>query len=243
MTNDSGIYRNALRSEGNFTTVNNAWIRSSGLSPQANFLWIYLLSHKIGYELRDSQILNETGFGPKGLRAARKELKEAGWLSLRRKKNADGSLGTYAYYLQEPRVPQGTVDQGTVDESTVDQGTVPEGPHLRSTNSKKTISKKNKSKEISSIRKPQILNADDYNPPAELLQKLGEEFVGLRMGVELEKFRDHHMAKGSRFKDWDRAFRGWLRRAQGWSPEARAARVQLEEEAKWAKLMEQGEIE
>lgn len=31
--------------------------------------------------------------------------------------------------------------------------------------------------------------------------------------TEAAKFRDHHTAKGSRFKDWDAAFRTWLRNA------------------------------
>ena len=137
--NEAGIYRNKLHTEGNFTTVSNAWIRKSGLTPGANFLWIYLLSHKVGYELRDSQILNETGFGPKGLRSARKELVENGWLRLERRKNADGSLGTYSYFLQEPRVPMGTVDVGTVE-----QGTVPEGSDIRRLIPKKTNTKKTK---------------------------------------------------------------------------------------------------
>lgn len=30
---------------------------------------------------------------------------------------------------------------------------------------------------------------------------------------EAAKFRDHHLAKGSMFKDWDRAFSNWLRRS------------------------------
>lgn len=126
-----GIFRNEIALDGNFTTVDNTWIRSSGLTPQANFLWIYLLSHKIGYELRDGQILRETGFGRKGLRAARAELVDKGWLILERMKNPDGSLGTYAYHLQEPRDPQGTVAGGTVE-----GGTVAKGPDLRRLKSK-----------------------------------------------------------------------------------------------------------
>jgi hypothetical protein len=126
MTNEPGIYRNELPTDGKFTTVANEWIRNTNLSPQANMLWIYLLSHKVGYELRDGQILRETGFGRKGLRAARNELAEKGWLVLERMKNADGSLGTYAYHLQTARDPQGTVAEGTVE-----QGTVAEGSDLR----------------------------------------------------------------------------------------------------------------
>jgi hypothetical protein len=85
--------------------------------------------------------------------------------------------------------------------------------------------------------------ADDYEPSDEFLQKLGADFPGVRLEIELEKFRDHHMAAGSRFAVWDRAFRKWIRQASEWSPTARAARVQAEEEAKWAKLMQEEGLE
>jgi len=77
------------------------------------------------------------------------------------------------------------------------------------------------------------ITADDYKPTDEFLQKLATEYPGVRLEVELEKFRDHHMANGSSFKIWDRAFRKWIRQASDWSPEARAARVRAEEEAKF----------
>ena len=34
---------------------------------------------------------------------------------------------------------------------------------------------------------------------------------------ELEAFKDHHVAKDSRFLDWDAAFRTWLRNAKKWN--------------------------
>ena len=77
------------------------------------------------------------------------------------------------------------------------------------------------------------MTADDYKPTNEFLEKLATEYPGVRLEVELEKFRDHHMANGSSFKIWDRAFRKWVRQASDWSPEARAARVRAEEEAKF----------
>ena len=36
---------------------------------------------------------------------------------------------------------------------------------------------------------------------------------GLNVHKEFAAFRDHHIAKGSTFKDWDAAFRTWLRNA------------------------------
>lgn len=37
---------------------------------------------------------------------------------------------------------------------------------------------------------------------------------GVDLNAELEKFRDHHTAKGTVFKDWDAGFRTWLRNAK-----------------------------
>jgi len=76
-------------------------------------------------------------------------------------------------------------------------------------------------------------NADDYVPTDEFLERCRTEYAGLNLEVELQKFRNHHMAKGNTFKDYDRAFMNWLVRAVGYSPEARAARVRAEEEAKF----------
>lgn len=37
---------------------------------------------------------------------------------------------------------------------------------------------------------------------------------GVDVDVEFEKFRDYHLAKGSKFVDWDRAFHTWLNNAR-----------------------------
>lgn len=41
--------------------------------------------------------------------------------------------------------------------------------------------------------------------------------LGVVVAVELPRFLDHHAAKGSRFRDWDAAFRTWLRNAPGFA--------------------------
>ena len=42
---------------------------------------------------------------------------------------------------------------------------------------------------------------------------------GLDLDHEAEQFTNHHLAKGSKFKDWDRAFRTWLGNAAKWQAE------------------------
>lgn len=39
---------------------------------------------------------------------------------------------------------------------------------------------------------------------------------GIHLQRQVDKFRDHHKAKQSVFKDWDAAFRNWLRNAEEW---------------------------
>lgn len=44
---------------------------------------------------------------------------------------------------------------------------------------------------------------------------------------QVEQFTNHHLAKGSTFKDWDRAFRTWLGNAKSWARPVQEAPRQL----------------
>ncbi len=50
-----------------------------------------------------------------------------------------------------------------------------------------------------------------WSPRSEERAKAAE--VGLNCDAEVEAFRDHHTARGTKFKDWDAAFRTWMRNA------------------------------
>jgi hypothetical protein len=50
---------------------------------------------------------------------------------------------------------------------------------------------------------------EDYKPS----DKFKERFSDLSIEDEFEAFCDYHLARGSRFKDWDRAFSTWCRNA------------------------------
>lgn len=145
MTNEpAGVFRPMLSHDGNFTIIPNAWIRNSGLSAQANYLLIYLVSHEIGYEVKFDQISRETGLGVKAIRSSIAELTKTGWLSAVRVHKSNGQLGAYRYEIREPaRVPQSTVAQSTVAEATVAQGTV-----IKNTNTKENKDRENKDKEL-----------------------------------------------------------------------------------------------
>ncbi|EME1735308.1 UNVERIFIED_ASMBLY: helix-turn-helix domain-containing protein [Cronobacter sakazakii] len=50
--------------------------------------------------------------------------------------------------------------------------------------------------------------------PSEAHQKMANEY-GISLQEEFEKFTDHHLSKGSKFIDWNRALNTWLRNARG----------------------------
>lgn len=119
MTNEEpGVYRPQLAIDCDFTVIPNAWIRNAGLSPSANYLLIYLLTHEVGYEITFGQMQRETGLGIKGLRAALDELVKKNWLVMERTRKANQQLGAYRYTILEATVPQGTMAQATMAQGT-----------------------------------------------------------------------------------------------------------------------------
>ncbi|EDJ0155647.1 helix-turn-helix domain-containing protein, partial [Salmonella enterica] len=50
--------------------------------------------------------------------------------------------------------------------------------------------------------------------PSASHQKMAEEY-GISLQEEFDKFTDHHISKGSKFIDWNRALNTWLRNAKG----------------------------
>lgn len=100
-----GIYRKKLNFEGNFTTVPNKWVRNTGLSVNANFLLVYLLTHEIGYNITFSQIEKEISLGETAIRTAMNQLKDAGWLVTYRTVDDRGYNAGLAWVLQDPEEP------------------------------------------------------------------------------------------------------------------------------------------
>lgn len=119
MTSDQpGVYRPQLSIDRDFTIIPNAWIRNSHLSPAANYLLIYLMTHEIGYEVTFGQMQRETGLGIKGVRVALAELQKKHWLVMERTQRDNGQLGPYRYTLLEATVPSSTVVAATVVQGT-----------------------------------------------------------------------------------------------------------------------------
>jgi hypothetical protein len=197
---ESGIYRNRLPVDENFTIVPNEWLRNTGLSPVANFLLIYLLSHEVGYEIRVRQIVSETKIGVKAFRSAIKELQAENWVSVSRAKEPDGKLGSYRYELNSTRVPQGTVARSTVAQSTVAEGTL-----LRRQLRENNYREDNKR----AIKLPK-----DWMPSERLLEMFDSKWPDIDRDYEIEQFCTYWWSTGKTKVDWDMTFQNWMGRAQ-----------------------------
>lgn len=74
-------------------------------------------------------------------------------------------------------------------------------------------------------RKPETTTPDEF--PLDLSRRgwfkdQGLEQLGVKISFETAQFLDHHRAKGSRFRDWDAAWKTWMRNAGRFAIERRS---------------------
>lgn len=115
----------------------------------------------------------------------------------------------YKVYQVDPRQTDLTVDETDLSSEGTDLSSrLDKNDHLTITTKQEPLNKPN--------------NADAYQPSETLLAEFREKFPHVNLVAELQKFRDHHMAKGSKFSLWDRAFRKWITQAAEWNKPARS---------------------
>lgn len=66
--------------------------------------------------------------------------------------------------------------------------------------------------------KPKILD-ETWKPNQKLLDMFSTKWPLLKPLEDTEAFRLYHLAKGSKFVDWDLAYQQWMNRAQKWAAE------------------------
>lgn len=204
--------------DDHFAQIPNQWLRDNRLSLEARGLLAQIMSHAPGWNLSIQSIAGQNNIGRDKVRRILNELFEYGYLE-RSETQAHDEKGRLVGFDYVTRDPEGVTQKPTKAEPTKAEPTkVIEPP--KNTIPKNTIVQKTIGK------KPAI--ADDYQPSATILKNFDTEYPGLNLATELAKFKDHHAAKGSKFADWDRAFRNWLRRAVEWSPDAKRLRASKE---------------
>lgn len=58
--------------------------------------------------------------------------------------------------------------------------------------------------------------------------------LGVDTADQAQRFEDHHVAKGSTFKDWDRAFNNWLRNSVSFGTTGKGSRTPKSIDDEWA---------
>jgi hypothetical protein len=94
------ILRGPLSSDG-WTPVPNHWTRNAALSWKAKGLLAYIAGHAAGYELLVAQIVDDGTEGKDAVQSGLEELEHAGYLRRTRRRNGDGTWGSYDYVLTE----------------------------------------------------------------------------------------------------------------------------------------------
>lgn len=61
-----------------------------------------------------------------------------------------------------------------------------------------------------------VLDPSKY-PSIDALQAIEAKFPAMDVGWQALQFRDHHLAKGSKMADWDKAFWTWCRNSAKWT--------------------------
>jgi len=97
------INRRVALPADHFTIIPNDWLRDERLSWKARGLLAYLMSHRVGWETSLERLASEGPDGRDAVRSGLTELTEAGYLAVRRARNADGTLAGTDFDLVDPR--------------------------------------------------------------------------------------------------------------------------------------------
>lgn len=206
--------------DDHFTQIPNDWVRDDRLSLEARGLLAQIMSHRPGWNLSIKSMAKRNNIGRDKVKRILDELLKHGYLE-RSEHQSHDEKGHLAGYDYTTRDPQGvTQEPCKAEPDKAEPAEVARPP-------KNTIPKEEQDSKNTIIKK-RPKNADEYEPSEAIVNDMESKYAGLVLEVELHKFRDNHMAKGSQFKDWDRAFRYWLNNALAWNPEAKKARAWAE---------------
>lgn len=96
-----GIQRTPMPPD-HWTPVRNAWLRDPRASLKAKGLIAYLMSHRVGYNISQAQIIRESTDGRTAVVAACEELEGLGYLQRTRAESSGGRFSEYDYKITDP---------------------------------------------------------------------------------------------------------------------------------------------
>ena len=174
------------------------------------------------------RLAEDCGLGPTAVKSAISKLADAGYITIHRRKSGDVNLpNQYTLHIGGSgsrgdrgvgrEATEGVGREATTNQEVNNQEVKPMGGSGEPEPTKAT----SKTKRATPI-------PDDFCPNDNNHRVAAENNVSIH--DELPQFCDHHAAKGSTMKDWNRAFNTWLRNARrfkGGSPTPQGPRKEL----------------
>lgn len=221
------------RPERAYAAVPNAMLRDGSLSTDARFLLCLVMSYSENFEFSRGTLQAATGWGRDKLQRVSKELREAGWLTVEAIRDDKGQLHGSTWVIHDTPVQHIVSNDNTESLKTrFSADREPENPvtgepvpgfsyTIRKPEDKKTIYKKGADaqpalfEEEETPKKTTVSRpfTDDWLPSDGCVATLkGKGFSEREISAMAEACRDHHISKGTKFKDHDAALRTWARR-------------------------------
>ena len=104
------MIRRAPRPDGNFTVLHNAMLRDQRLSYKARGLLCYILSMPDNYRFTVERLTRTSPDGRQSVITGMRELRKAGYLTVRRLQSSDGRWRTEQTIHDEPQPVDDAVD-------------------------------------------------------------------------------------------------------------------------------------
>lgn len=127
--------------EDHYAMIPNAFARSSTIPARAKTVYLYIRSHRTGWSLSTDRIADALGMSPTTVKAAIRDLEQAGWVTRTQVHGDGGTFGNCEYTVHSMPVDRGTDSvPRTVVQKTAG-GLTDDGksdPHKKTIPSKKT---------------------------------------------------------------------------------------------------------
>ena len=202
-----------------FTRVPNSAVNDERLDLKARGLLLIMLSKPNGWTFRERQLAETAGVGRDQVNTAMRRLIEAGYVR-RYREAVDG---------KPPIIVTEVFDCAQTGDSAPDSAGVGKAgvgkPVFRETRpvSNEGFLVTNDLSNSSAVAKKRGFT-EGWEPAPKTVSQIQVKFPNLDLNLEAEKFQDYHRAKGSKFADWDAAFRTWCRNAEKYRMQAAGVR-------------------
>ncbi len=190
--------------QANYTQITNTLLRDKHLSLKAKGLYALLFSKPDDWTYIESVLIEESTDGKDSFRSAMRELIAFGWLTKQQTRKPDGTVGHTEWWLSADGL---TVDGKPADGLPADGESASTNTDITKTDLTKTdlVISAQKSKKEKQHAKPLTTLEQNLGSNPAMPDGWGEP----RMQGEWERFCNYHIGKGTKWRDWKRAWDNW----------------------------------